>query len=227
MVSPAKAHNRHSREGDPLHNRRSREGGNPSPPLDSGPNAGGSSPIFIPLFGLRKAMVSPAKADLCTTVIPARETLCITVIPAQAGIQGWGPQLGNLRISTTFVSRNGSYAKVSSHGNAEDDVPDLIVRNGNLIDGTGAPARDADLVDRRRRDRPRRRRVRDRGRADHRRARQDGLPRLHRHPQPLRLPAVRRRPCPERRPAGADHPGYRELRPRPGSRRPTGSLRSR
>ena len=63
-------------------------------------------------------MVSPAKADLCTIVIPARETLCIAVIPAQAGIQGWGPQPGNLRISTTFVSRNGSYAKVSSHGNA-------------------------------------------------------------------------------------------------------------
>ena len=66
------SHNRHSRDRSPLHNRHCYEsrratphpsfprracprvggGGNPSPPLDSGPNAGGA-PIFIPLCGLR------------------------------------------------------------------------------------------------------------------------------------------------------------------------------
>ena len=40
----------------------------------------------------------------------------IIVITAQAGIQGWGPQLGNLRISTTSASQKGSCAKVSERG---------------------------------------------------------------------------------------------------------------
>ena len=40
----------------------------------------------------------------------------------KAGIQGWVFQLGNRRISTTFVSHNGSYAQVSGRGNQRRGV---------------------------------------------------------------------------------------------------------
>ena len=39
-----------------------------------------------------------------------------TVIPAQAGIQGWGSQNGNHRISTTSAFRKGSTVQVPQGG---------------------------------------------------------------------------------------------------------------
>ena len=53
----------------------------------------------------------------CRGSIPAFGDPCTTVIPAKAGIQGWGYEIGNLRLSTTSASHKGRYAKISVRGN--------------------------------------------------------------------------------------------------------------
>ena len=68
-------------------------------------------PLFVPLSGLRKAMVIPAKGDLY-----------ITVIPAKAGIQrGYG--LGLLvPVLSPLLVRNPELDVVHDDGNADARV---------------------------------------------------------------------------------------------------------
>ena len=97
LMWPAQGHGV-SRERSPLHNRHCRAtphpsfprracprvggGGNPSP--ETGPNAGGIAPIFIPLCGLRKAMVFPANGAPCTTGYESRRATPHPSFPRRA-----------------------------------------------------------------------------------------------------------------------------------------------